>query len=314
MSEKHLMKKIDLSTLETAERKIAAGKIKKGITALLLLLALSGGGYAAYRVVAGDVVASRFTVDKMNCPACVVTVKEVTGKIPGVIGTKVSLAAKDVTVELREKQTSTDQILGAIAGAGYPARLDGLFRHDGTGIGEVVVATVNGKPVLAKDLELQFDPTAQTEKTPDQAAAFFTTVGKEILLQAADKETVVVQPFEIEQAVEEIARSRGMSKNDLVAWINTAYGSPEKYNQIVGQRLGIRRFLDDYALNGVTDPGEKSRKTTELVGKLFSDANVQIVDPNLKEKLHVAVGQGDWKTFWPRMIGVQTALKGLITQ
>jgi len=68
------------------------------------------------------------------------------------------------------------------------------------------------------------------------------------------------------------------------------------------------------ALLRLTDPGEKSRKTMELVGKLFSDASVQIVDPNLKEKLHSAVGQGDWKTFWPRMIGVPTALKGLITQ
>jgi copper chaperone CopZ len=314
MSEKRQIKQIDLNTLETADRKISVARAKKALMALSLLLVLSGGGYAAYRVVAGDVVGSRFMVEKMSCPACAVTVKEVTTEIPGVVGTRVSLAAKDVTVEFCEKQTSPDRIKNAIEGAGYPARLDGLFRKNGAGIGEVVAATVNSRPLFEKELEFQFDPSGQRAKTRDHAAAFFTAVGKEILLQAADKETVVVQPCEIEQEIEETAQSRGMTKEDFLARIKTEYGSTEKYNQIVGQCLGIKRFLDDYALNGITDPRERDRKTMELVGKLFSDADVQIVDPKLKEKLFSAVGKEDWKTFWPRMIGTQTALRALLTQ
>jgi copper chaperone CopZ len=314
MSEKRHVKKIDLSALDAAERKLSAGKLKKVIIAFVLLLALSGGGYAAYRVVTGEVVASRFAVDKMNCPACVVTVTEVTEKLPGVVGTRVSLAAKDVTVSFRDKQTNPDEIRNAITGAGYPASLDGVFREDGSGVSERVIATVNGKPVFEKEVGLQFDVLSMDKTPPDQVSAFFTAIGKEILLQAADKETVVVQPFEIEQEVDKIIQRRGMNKEEFLAAMKTAYGSSEKYNQIVGQRLGIRRFLDDYALNGIADSGEKNRRTMELVGKLFNAADVQIVDVNVREKLHAAAGQGEWKTFWPRMIGSHTALKSLLTE
>lgn len=314
MSEKREIKQINMETLETAERKISAVKIKKGITALALLLVLAGGGYAAFRVVAGDVVASRFTVDKMTCPACAVTVTEVTSKLPGVIGTKVSLAGKEVTVQFREKQTTSDEIRNAITTAGYPARLDGMIAGDGGGIGEGVAATVNGKPIFKKELALQFDVNQPPDKTPDEAAAFFTAVGKEILLQAADKETVVVQPFEIEQEIDRIAKSKRMSKDDLLAQMKTLYGSPEKYSQIVGQRLGIRHYLEDYVLDGVKDPGEKNRKTMALMGKLFSESNVEIVDSKLKERLYASAEQQDWKTFWPRIVGVDTALKSLLIQ
>lgn len=314
MSEQRQMKKINLDTLEQAERKVSVSKLKKGVVALVLLLAVAGGGYGAYRIVSGEVVGSRFTVDKMNCPACVITVKEVTGKLPGVVGTKVSLAAKDVTVEYREKQTSAEQIKTAIAGAGYPIKLDGMFKLDGGGINEVVVATVNEKPVFAKDLKIPFDVTDKASQSREEASVLFSVVGKEILLQAADKETVVVQPFEIEEEVDKIFKSHGVTKEEFESWIQQNYGSREKFHQMVGQRLGIRRYLDDYVLEGVKNPEERQHKTLELLGTLFKDADVKIRDAKFREKILASVGQDNWKTFWPRMIGSQTDLKGLLLQ
>jgi copper chaperone CopZ len=308
------MKKITMDTLEQAERKVSIGKLKKGIAALVMLFVLAGGVYGAYRMVTGDVVASRYVVDKMNCPACVVTVQEVTAKLPGVVGADVSLAAKDVMVRFRNKQTSAEEIQSAIAGAGYPIKLDGMINPDGTGISEAVVATVNGKPVFEKDLKIPFEVTKHEVKAGNPAPVLFSVVGKEILLQAADKETVVVQPFEIEEEVDKIFKSRGVTKEEFFAWIKTNYGSQEKYNQIVGQRLGIRRLLDDYILDGIKDPAAKKQKTMEWIGKLFRDSDVKIIDEKYKERLHASVGQGEWNTFWPLMIGSDTDLKSLLIQ
>ena len=308
------MKKIDMATLDKANRNVSLGKMRKAGMAVVLLLVLAGGGYAAYRMVTGEVVASRFTVNNMNCPACVITVKEVTEKLPGVIETDVSLAAQDVTVKYREKQTGPEQIKEAIARAGYPIKLDGIFKSGEPGGNEGVVVTVNGKPLFSKDMKVPFSVDKSASGNSDGSSAFFSMVGKEILLQAADAKTVVIQPHEIETEVQNIFKSSGMSREDFTAWMTATYGSPEKYYQTVGQRLGIRKLLDENILEGVKDPQEKGRKTIEWVGERFREADVKVVDPAFKEKLHASAGQVEWKSFWPRMIGQATELKTLLVQ
>jgi len=307
------MKKINMDTLEQAEHKISANKVRKAGIVIAALLLAAVGGYGAFRMLTGDVIASRFTVNQMYCPACTVTVKEAASKLPGVVDTEVSLASQDVTVKFREKQTKPEHIQQAIVRAGYPARLDGLFKPQGAGIDDVVVATVNGKPIFKRDLKLSLDPAGKEQKEPDAASSFFSVVGKEILLQAADAQTVVIQPQEIEAEIQEILKKSGISKDEFMAQVKSRFGSEEKFRQIVGQRLGIRKLLEDTVLEGVTDPEEKTRKTMEWTGKLFREADVRILDSAVKEKIRASAGQDDWKTFWPRMIASQTDLKALLT-
>jgi len=308
------MKKIDLDTLQNVERKASLSKLRRGGMTLGLIILLAGGGYAAYRMVTGEVVESRFTVNKMNCPACIITVKEVTGKVPGVLNTDVSLASQNVIVTFRDKQTDTNKISRAIAHAGYPVKLDGMFKATGEGIGEPVAAYVNGKPVFSKDLKTSLDVGASESKNRNETSAFFSVIGKEILLQAADKESVVVQPFEVEQEVQKIFKDRGATREEFTAWINSAYGSAEKYYQAVGQRLGIRRLFDDHVLANVKDPEARKHKALERAGTLFKDADVKILDPALKEKIRASAGKDDWKILWPRLIGSDTELKRLFAE
>ncbi|HMK33661.1 MAG TPA: heavy-metal-associated domain-containing protein [Desulfomonilaceae bacterium] len=312
-SERHV-KKIDMETLDQADRKISLNKARRLGMALVLILCAAGGGYAAYRMITGDIVASRFTVNKMTCPACVITVKEVTSKVPGVVEADVSLAAQDVTVKFRDKQANPEQIKDAIARAGYPVKLDGLFSPSGSGIGETVVATVNGKPLFAKDLKVSLYADKLDGSEPDPASAFFTVVGKEILLQQADSKTIVVQPQEVEEEIEAVFKEKGMQPEEFVKRINEKFGSREKYFQVVGQRLGIRKLLEENVVQGTQDPQEKSRKTLEWIGTVFKDADVKIVESSFREKVHAAAGKDDWKTFWPRMIGGSTELKSVLVQ
>lgn len=312
MSVERQVKKIDLQTLDRENSMVAAGKLRKAVIALAVVLVLAGGGYGAYRLVAGEVVASRFSVNKMYCPACVITVKEVTGKVPGVVEADVSLAAQDVTVKYRSNRTDPTQIQEAISRAGYPTSLDGTFNPAGSGAGGPVVASVNGKPLFAKDLKIPIavdDPKAP-EASP--GAAFFSLVGKEILLQAADTKNVVVQPSEIEQEVANIIKAKGAPAEEFQAQVSSRFGSKEKYLQTVGQRLALLKLLDEAVPAEVKDPEERKRKTLEWVGSLFRESDVNILDPALKEKVQATAGQDSWKTFWPRMISANTELKTLL--
>jgi copper chaperone CopZ len=314
MSSEKNIKKIDLNVLDQAEKKVSIAKMKKVGIAAALILFLAAGSYAVFTMLSGKVIGSRLIVNNMNCPACVVTVKEVTGKLPGVVEADVSLAAQDVTIKFRDKQTNPDQIREAIAKAGYPVKLEGLFNPQGTGISEPVIAGVNGKPVFEKDLNIPLLADMSGPLSKDPAAALFNTVGKEVLLQIADSKTVVVQPYEVEAEVERIRTAQGIDTDEFAKRISQQFGSKEKYSQIVAQRLGIRKLVDEHVVSGVQDSQEKARKTMEWVGSVFKDADVKILDPTFKEKMHAASGQDEWKTFWPRMISANTELKNLLVQ
>ncbi|AFM27112.1 heavy-metal-associated domain-containing protein [Desulfomonile tiedjei] len=314
MSSEKNIKKIDLNVLDQAEKKVSIARMKKVGIAAALILFLVAGSYGVFAMLSGKVIGSRLIVNNMNCPACVVTVKEVTGKLPGVVEADVSLAAQDVTVKFRDKQTNTDQIREAIAKAGYPVKLEGLFSPEGSGISEPVIAGVNGKPVFAKDLNIPLLADMSDPSTKDPAAAFFNTVGKEVLLQIADSKTVVVQPYEVEAEVERIRTAQGIDTDEFAKRISQQFGSKEKYFQIVAQRLGIRKLVDEHVVSGIQDSQEKARKTMEWVGTVFKDADVKILDPTFKEKMHASFGQDEWKTFWPRMISANTELKNLLVQ
>lgn len=312
MSEKREMKKIDLGTLDQAEHKTSVGKFKKLAVLLAVLAALGVGGMGLHRMMTGDVLASRFTVNKMVCPACVITVKEVTDKIPGVIDADVSLASQNVTVKFREKQVTAEQIQQAIAAAGYPIKLDALFKPEENAEDREVLATVNGRPVFKKDARNSIVFSDKKDGKPDPAADLFTAIGKEILLQVADGKKVVVQPQEVDEELDAMAKSAGVSKEELLKRAVAQYGSMEKVNQIVSQKMGLRKLLVENVVIGVKDPEAKKRKILEWVGEAFRDSQVKIVDPSAAKMLASATGQHDWNMVWPRMIGKDSPLKNVL--
>ncbi|MCA1960162.1 MAG: heavy-metal-associated domain-containing protein [Desulfomonile sp.] len=314
MSEKREMKQINIETLEQAERKVSVGNVKKFLFSVIAVLVLSGGGYAAYRLVAGDVIASKFTVTNMTCPACVVTVKDAASKVPGVVDSDVSLAAQTVTITFREKQTNPEQIRDAIARAGYPSKLDALFRPSGEGIDEKIVATVNGRPVFARQLKVPVNPDEAAQRDADTGEAFFSVVGRELILQFADTKTVTTQPHEVEEEIESLRKKFGISAEEIARMAAERYGSLEKFLQVVAQRIAIRKLVMEYVAPQASDPTARESKVIEWIGGLFKDADVRVVDPQFREQLHASSGESDWKKLWPRMISRNTELRAVVLQ
>jgi copper chaperone CopZ len=308
------MKEIKLDTLEAGSRRSSMNMVKKSLAALVAVLVLCGGGYAAYQLVTGDVAASRLVVAKMNCPACVITVKEVTGKIPGVIESDISLAAQEVQVKYREKQTNPDRIKEALNQAGYPTAVDGVFSPELEGSGGKVVAGVNGRPVFAKDLKLPLE--LKPEKSDDEnfASSLFNVIGARIVLGDADSKVVVVQPADVVDEVSRLQKQWGLSDEEMDAVVTKSYGSPMKFYQLTAQVIGMRMLVNDHVAYGVDDPKEREEKTLRWLASLFDQAQVTIVSEDIKRRLEEASGHSDWKKLWPLMISKDTELKRVLVR
>lgn len=314
MSEQRQMKQITIETLEQAERKVSVSKLKKLGFAAIGAVVLAGGGFTAYRLLTGDVIASRFIVNNMTCPACVVTVKEVASKVPGVVDSDISLAAQAVTITFREKQTNPDQISEAIARAGYPTRLDARFKPSGEGIDDKVVATVNGRPVFSGQLKLPVNPDEAAARDADPGATLYSAVGRELILQYADTKTVTTQPYEVEEEIQALGKKLGLSSEELARKATERYGSLEKFLQVVAQRIAIRKLVAEHVAEGISDAAVRERKVVEWIGGLFKDADVNVVDAGFREQLHASGGETDWKKLWPRMISKTTELRTIVLQ
>jgi len=62
-----------------------------------------------------------FTVEKMTCAACPITVRQAMQKVEGVKSVTVDFEARTATVVFDPAVTTPDQIGAASADAGYPA-------------------------------------------------------------------------------------------------------------------------------------------------------------------------------------------------
>jgi len=312
MSEERKIKKIEMDALKSIDRNSRSRFWRRLAVFLGAASVIAGASFAAYRVMTGSVVGSRFAVNNMTCPACAITLKEVTGKIPGVVNTEVSLAGQDVIVKFRDKQTTPDVIRDTIYRAGYPAILDGRFLSPDATANDRILLEVNGRPFFERDLKIQVEEEKRSATNLDHASSIFSLVGLQALLQAADGKNVVVQPYEIEAQANEIMSQEMQQESQFGNWVNTVYGSKEKFLQHLAQRIGVGKLIAEHVTAEVSDPEEKRKKIIAWVSDVFLNTDVRILDPEVRQLLLSSLGSDDWKTLWPRMIAKESHLKNIV--
>jgi mercuric ion binding protein len=89
----------------------------KQINTLIAVLVVASCWSAAYAAEQTQT----FTVEKMTCPVCPVTVKKAMEKVDGVKSVAVNFDAKTATVTFDDEITTTDEVAAASTNAGYPA-------------------------------------------------------------------------------------------------------------------------------------------------------------------------------------------------
>ncbi len=312
MSEERKIKKIEIDALDSIHRKRRSFLLRRLAVFFAVGSIIAVVSLITYRAITGSVVGSRFAVTNMTCPACVTTLKEVTEKIPGVVDSQVSLASQDLIVKFREKQTTPEVIRDAIYRAGYPAAVDGLFLSANAGESDKILIEVNRKPIFERDLNIQTQEEKKSDSNSDRISSIFSVVGRQILLQAADAKSIVVQPYEVEAEANKIISEEIPQGTPPKEWIKAVYGSQEKFYQRLAQNIGMQKLIDEHVTEGISDPGEKRRKSIEWLSKVFLNAEVRIADPEIRQFLISSVGSDDWKVLWPRMIAGNSSLNNLI--
>ncbi len=89
------------------------------IVTIILLVFAAGFTTSAISATTGEVT-TRFTIEKMNCPLCPITVRKSMEKVSGVRQVEVDYEMKIATVVFNPALTSNKQIADASTDIGYP--------------------------------------------------------------------------------------------------------------------------------------------------------------------------------------------------
>lgn len=312
MSENKKVKRIDMETLDRADKKVRTKVIRKAAIVAIIVVLASAAGWGTHRIATGGVLSTKFTVNRMTCPGCVTRINEAVSKIPGVMECAVNLAAYEAVVTFRDRETDSGAIEKTISDLGFATELDGEFTPSGKGIGKKVSATVNGRPIFQNDVGLPLFPEEKNNGVSDPAAVFFDNVGRYLLVQTANKNNVFARPHEIKREIDRIRTEKGLSVEEMKVLVIGNCGSIDKYTQIIAQRIGIRKLVEKHVSSGPQGSGKTKRKTMEWLATVFRDSEVKILDSDLKKELEKVAGKDEWNTFWPRMISRDTELKRVL--
>jgi mercuric ion binding protein len=88
---------------------------------VVLLAGVFGFGVPAM----ADETTATFTVEKMTCATCPLTVRIAMERVDGVIDAKVDLDSKTATVAFDDSETSVKEIAEASTNVGFPATPNG---------------------------------------------------------------------------------------------------------------------------------------------------------------------------------------------
>lgn len=100
--------------------------MKATLIGLSLGLTIPSTANALDILVAADQVTQKtvtFTIEKMTCAMCPITVRKAMEKVAGVLSVETDYDSKTATVAFNPAKVSTDAIAAASLNAGYPATL-----------------------------------------------------------------------------------------------------------------------------------------------------------------------------------------------
>lgn len=303
MSNNRNIKKIDVQTLDNIDKKSYRKLVKKAFFTLVVFISIAAAGWGANKIFADEILETRFIVNKMNCSGCIGKVKNACA-IPGVVDAEVSLASQTAFIRYNEKQTNPETIRAAMNNAGFPAENEGTFRSGGKSLNEPVAAVVNGRPIFKKDMGLSL---WKDIKQQDMADNFYDLVMMQTLLKEAEAARIFAHPIEIQQEADKQRKSLNMSSVQMMSKAVSDHGSMEKYIQVVGNKLGVRKIAQKI-LSETKDTDEKKAVIAKWLAERFKVLDVKILDKDLQNNLSALTGADTWEKSWPHMINRETAM------
>ncbi len=259
---------------------------------MVAVLAVAGLGVYAWSGFGGsrEYGLAEFNVQKLTCGSCVKNIQNALADVRGVGNVEVSVTSGRAKVEFDESSTDAETISGKIASAGYPAQVSRTFsaddyralRENASRLAKNYVAKIDDRLISRDD----FEKACAARRSPNATAAmeqgvrkavWQETLQRELLLLAAEKNSIVVQDGEVAL---EIDKMRGGMQN-FDAMIVKRFGSMENFAARVKEDMIINRNIEEHVLQGETDPKLRQFKLNNWYAELSAKTPVEIFDPAL---------------------------------
>jgi copper chaperone CopZ len=260
------------------------------LIALIVGLALVAVGGFAWTVTRPDAFAlAEFSVQNLSCGSCVQNIQNALGGVKGVGAVEVSVTSGRARVEYAPARIEAGTIAGRITEAGYPATLNRdlsvadyhSFRQDAARLADRYVGRIGEKLVSRADFSAALARRESGTATPQQGllkSVWGEILQRELLLAAAEKNSVVVQEGEVDL---ELQRMR-TANDDFDAVVQARFGSTEAFRRQLKEEMIIQRNIDEHVLQGESDQALVRLKLDRWFRDLTATVPVVIFDPALK--------------------------------
>ncbi|WP_303721810.1 cation transporter [Malonomonas rubra] len=279
-------------------------KLKIIVVILLSVVAVVGAsvyaGFTTRITKQSDLALAELQVENMTCGACVDNITKALDKVSGVEKIDISVTTGIGKVAYDPLLVTPKQLTDTITEAGYPASVKQLLsteqyhllQNEETRLAANYVARIGDQLISRQDFEQQLDqflknsgPEEKMEGRQQALAQVWQTImRKTLLLQAAEKNLVVVQPGEVELRIEEM--QKGMP--NIGSYIQSRYGSIENFRRQLKEDMVISRNIDQFVIGKTNDQQQRQQVLDQWYRSLLDNSPVIIYDPQLKQ----AIGSG----------------------
>ncbi len=266
-------------------------KLFLSIGFLLVALTLAAWLWYPSGPVLANAALAEFQIEKLSCGSCVNNIQSALSRLGGVGEVEVSLTSNRGRVFYDPQKVDSQKIAEAITAAGYPASLRleldpqeyQAMQQEEEKLGQAYMAKIGDRLFARADFETLLQQRSVGAVPRGQEDRLWQSVWQEVLqrellLTAAEKNQVVVQPYEIEEKLEELQKGH----EGLEGLVVKRYGSMDAFKNRLREDMVIKRTIEDHVYDGTTDPRERQDKLQAWYADLQRDTDVIIYDKKLK--------------------------------
>lgn len=277
--------------------------MRKLPTTALLIIALTVSalivGFALWPhgIPPANAALAEYRLQNLTCGSCVSKIENALFGLEGIDMVDVNLTRNQGRVVFDPAATDSRSIATAIAAAGFPAELSlelsadeyRALRDEQEKLGENYLAKIGERLIsraeFAALLETRAQPGTAAGNSADQLwkTVWDALVQRELLLTAAERNGVIIQPGEVNARLEEL-RGGHQGFDRLIA---ERYGSLATFRDRLHEDMLIERNLEEHVLAGVQDPELRRARLQQWYADLQQNTEITIFDRRLK-----SLGQG----------------------
>ena len=276
------------------------------LTLVICLLVVSSFAIYLSRVSTSEantnLALAEMQITKLTCGSCVEKISTALKEISGVEAVEVSVTTGVGKVTFDPELAVAETLVAKVTDAGYPASLKNLLDRDQyqalkteeSRLAADYVGRIGEQLISRASFSRQFDQylkTAGLEERPEarlQALqqSWQILLQKSLLLQAADKNQILVLDGEVDLRIDEMRAK--MPK--FAEYVSFKYGSEENYKRHLKEEMIINRNIEQVVLVNITDSRQRQQKFSQWFQGLVDDAAIVIYDPELKQAASSAGG------------------------